>query len=90
MNVLTSEIPTLSDLIDTELDSSGDDKDDNVGHGIPSAKEAIESLKIVNAFLSNREGQEKSLQKLICIENAICDVAGKNKTQSKITDFFKK
>ncbi|GBM85696.1 hypothetical protein AVEN_95205-1 [Araneus ventricosus] len=82
MNVLTSEISTLSDLIDTESDSSGDDQDDNEGHGIHSAKEAIQSLKIVKAFLSNSEGQEKSLQKLICIENAIFDVADKNKTQS--------
>ena len=55
---------------------------------MPISIEATQAIKIVKAFLSNSEGQETNLQKVICVENAISDIIDKNRQQTKITDFF--
>lgn len=46
---MTSDIPTLSDLIDPESNSSDNAEDDDEEHGIPSAAEAIQALKTLKA-----------------------------------------
>lgn len=86
--VLTPEIQTLSDLKDLEAVSSDIDEDDEKKK-FPSVTECIQALKTVTALLRNSEDQEKKLQKILFVENAICDVDAKSRTQSKIIDFFK-
>lgn len=60
---------------------------DDEEHGISSASESIQALKN-SEIVSYSKGREKSLKKLIYIDNAICDVIVKNRVQSKITNFF--
>ena len=86
-NIVTSEVPTPSDLIDSDSDSCESAEGEEECE-MPTSIEATQAIKIVKAFLSNSEGQETNLQKVICVENAISDIIDKNRQQTKITDFF--
>lgn len=43
--------------------------------------EGIQALKTVIALPRNSEDQEKKLQKILFVENTICDVDAKSRTQ---------
>ena len=86
-NIVTSEVPTLSDLMDSDSDSY-ESAEGEKECKMPTLIEATQAIKIVKAFLSNSEGQETNLQKVICVENVISDIIDKNRQQTKITDFF--
>lgn len=57
VNGMTSEIPTLRDLIFSESNSLVNDEE----HGLSSEKEAIQRMKTDKVFFSNSESQEKNL-----------------------------
>lgn len=91
-SIVTSEttaVPTIEDMMDSSSDEDVDNSDE-LSEPLPSFNEAVSGLKLVRNYFLGLECQEKQLQILSVVENALMETKDKNKKQKEITDFFHK
>ncbi|XP_042898966.1 tigger transposable element-derived protein 6-like [Parasteatoda tepidariorum] len=86
-DIITSEIPSISDLM-PDSDDSADDDEDEITEDVPTADQAIQSIKTLKQFLLANVNQEANLQKIVSIERAVYEIVARNEKQVKITHFF--
>ncbi|GBM05872.1 hypothetical protein AVEN_135247-1 [Araneus ventricosus] len=84
-HLIISQIPSIFDLMPTS-DDSGDE--DEMTEDVPTADQAIQSIKTRKQILMSNVNQEANLQKIVIIERAIVEIVSKSKKQVKITNFF--
>lgn len=96
-NLITSQELSDSDIVQEVIDNQeisdttvDDDDDDEDLENIPSAKEAIDALKIVSRFYETRGCEQKIFTKIADIETDLEGLFWSAKKQSKITNFFRK
>nr|XP_042897315.1 uncharacterized protein LOC107446421 [Parasteatoda tepidariorum] len=83
-DIITSEIPSISDLMPDSDDSADDDE---ITEDVPTADQAIQSIKTLKQFLLVNVNQEANLQKNFSIERVVYEIVAKSEKQVKITHF---
>ncbi|XP_042897811.1 uncharacterized protein [Parasteatoda tepidariorum] len=86
-DIINSEIPSISDLM-PDSDDRADDDEDEITEDVPTANQAIQSIKTLEQFLLANVNQEANLENIVSIERAVYEIVAKNEKQVKITHFF--
>nr|XP_042904853.1 uncharacterized protein LOC122270650 [Parasteatoda tepidariorum] len=73
-DIITSEILFISDLMPDSDDSADDDE---ITEDVPTAYQAIQSIKTLKQFLLPNVNQEANLQKLVSIERAVYEIVAR-------------
>ncbi|GBM23261.1 hypothetical protein AVEN_25997-1 [Araneus ventricosus] len=74
-HLITSQIPSIFDLMPAADDSGDEDEDEEeITEDLPTAEKAIQSIKTLKQFLMSNVNQEANLQKIVSIERAIVEI----------------